>query len=111
MLRTRLWMGAVLIALAVATLAFDQPPWFPFLFLLVMVLALLACRELLDLLGKSRPAGWLCVLGVAGVLLANWPAHLPLASGDPRVTPGPWPLVLSAFAAFVLAAFLVEMAA
>jgi phosphatidate cytidylyltransferase len=115
MLRTRLWMGAVLIALAAATLAFDEPfrPWYPFLLLLLVVLGLFACLELLDLLGKARPAGWLCVLGVAAVLLANWPAHLPseAVGGGAAVPPGPWPLVLSAFAAFVLTAFLVEMAA
>ena len=32
MLRTRLWMGAVLVALVVGVLVVDQwlPPWFPF---------------------------------------------------------------------------------
>jgi phosphatidate cytidylyltransferase len=109
MLRTRLWMGAVLIALATATLVFDEPfrPWFPFLLLFVLVLGLLACRELLELLGKARPADWLCGLGVAAVLLANWFAHVPAAGGPPD----PWPLVLNIFAGFVLAAFLIEMAA
>ena len=37
MLRTRLWMGAVLVALVGAMLVADRPPWFPFLFLLLLV--------------------------------------------------------------------------
>ena len=60
MLRTRLWMGAVLIALVVSVLGVDPSPWFPFLFLLLLVLSLAGCHELLQLLAPSRPLpGWL----------------------------------------------------
>ena len=38
MLKTRLWMGAILIVLAVGALVVDQwlAPWYPFLLLLVL---------------------------------------------------------------------------
>src|SRR5438270_12038227 len=109
MLRTRLWMGAVLIALVVGVLAFDQPfaPWFPFLLVCVLFLAVLGTLELVWLIdGERRPPAWLCLAGVLGVLLANWPAHV-LPSLKPEHA---WPLIAGAFAALVLAAFLTEMA-
>ena len=68
MLRTRLWMGAVLIALTVGVLVFDQwfDPWYPFLLLFLLTLGLLACHELLQLLPVARrPFGWLCYGSVA----------------------------------------------
>ena len=68
MLRTRLWMGAVLIALTAGVLVIDQgmEPWFPFLFVVVLVLALLCCAELLQILPASgRPMSSLCYGGVA----------------------------------------------
>src|SRR5262249_2641632 len=109
MLRTRLWMGAVLIALTVGVLVLDRTlgPWYPFLLTLLVVLALVACHELLQLLGQSYrlPLG-LCYASVLAVLLANWPAHL-----WPDALPSdPWLWVLGTFAAVVLLAFLVEMA-
>src|SRR5438067_7883045 len=79
MLRTRLWMGAVLIALTVGVLIFDRrfAPWYPFLFLLLLSLELLACHELLALLGsEQRPWPWLCYTAVAVLVVVNWPVHL-----------------------------------
>jgi phosphatidate cytidylyltransferase len=108
MLRTRLWMGAVLVLLAVGVLVIDQylGPWYPFLFVLVTALGLAACYELLQLLESSlRPPGWLCYLGVAVVIAANWPAHL--VGGQDRLT---WLWVLGTFTAVVLSAFLTELA-
>jgi phosphatidate cytidylyltransferase len=108
MLRTRLWMGAVLVLLAVGVLVIDQHlgPWYPFLFVLVTALALTACYELLQLLDSSiRPPGWLCYVGVTGVIAANWPAHLP--GGNETLA---WPWVVGTFTAVVLSAYLVEMA-
>jgi phosphatidate cytidylyltransferase len=99
-------MGAVLIALAAAMLVFDQQfePWFPFLLTFVVVLAVGATVELLDLLAPDRrPPRGLCLLAVPAVLLANWPAHVGFA-------PDPWRAVLGAFGAAVLATFLAEMA-
>jgi phosphatidate cytidylyltransferase len=88
MLRTRLWMGAVLIALTVGVLVFDQrlAPWYPFLLVLVLALALGACFELL--------------------VLSSW--LVPLVGVGAREEPWFW--ITAAFAFTVLAAFLTEMA-
>jgi phosphatidate cytidylyltransferase len=106
MLRTRLWMGAVLIALVIGVLAVDQhlAPWFPFLFALIAGLSLVSTFELLGLLKADvRPAGWLCCVGIAAVMVANWLPHLIAA-------PRPWALLSATLAGFVVLAFLVEMA-
>lgn len=118
MLHTRLWMGIVLILLAAGLLVLDQPtaPFFPFLLLLVGSLAVLATLELTHLLaGESQPRPWFCLAGVLLVLLANWPAHVwPALSSDWSPPGAPrsdsWHWILGTFTAFVLAAFLVEMA-
>jgi phosphatidate cytidylyltransferase len=107
MLKTRLWMGALLIALVVCVLLFDPGPWYPFLLLLMVFLAVVGSLELDDLLGTAHglPKG-LSGVFVLLVLLANWPAHLwPAHFG-----PNPWTVVVTAFTAVVLIAFLVEMA-
>src|SRR5262245_7209986 len=107
MLRTRLWMGAILIALAVGVLAVDDwlPPYYPFLLVVVLGLALAACYELLSLLDATRrPSARFCFSAVAALVLTNWlvRAFLP----DPQ----PWTWISGVFAAVVLAAFLEEMA-
>jgi phosphatidate cytidylyltransferase len=110
MLHTRLWVGAVLVVLVAGALAVDQAfaPVYPVLFVLVLGLSLAACTELLHLLGAARrPAAGLCYAGLAAVVAANWAAHLPATA---RLEPEPWPWVVGAFAGFVLAVFLVEMA-
>src|SRR5262245_1405442 len=106
MLRTRLWMGAALIALTSGVLAIDQflSPWYPFLFVLILALALASCYEFLRLVGASlRLPAWLCYVSVAAVIGANWPAHLIGSSTA-------WTWVTGTFAAVVLSSFLVEMA-
>jgi phosphatidate cytidylyltransferase len=111
MLRTRLWMGAVLVALVLGVLTIDQwlAPWFPFLYVLVVALALIACFELLHLLPAGRrPPAWLCYGSVALVLTANWPAHLLPVRWGPW---DPWHWIAGTLAAVVLSAFVVEMAA
>jgi phosphatidate cytidylyltransferase len=121
MLRTRILVGAVLVVLATAMLVFDQPfqPFFPFLLLCVLVLALVSCAELLQLLGPQRRMHpWFCLVALLAVFLANWPAHiLPALTGwrlgsfaldDVKLDP--WNNILAAFTGVVLAAFLVEMA-
>jgi phosphatidate cytidylyltransferase len=108
MLRTRLWMGSVLILLAVAALLIDGrlAPWYPFLLLIVLALGLLACAELLALIGPPRcPSLMLCGAGVIALVSANWLPHL-LSGTDSQ----PWFWIGSAFAGFVLAVFLWEMA-
>ena len=74
MLKTRLWMGAVLIALVICMLVFDQHiRRYPFQFVFQMTLAFAGCRELLGLLGKDRaPSAELSQLGVIGMTIGNW---------------------------------------
>jgi phosphatidate cytidylyltransferase len=108
MLRTRLWMGACLIALAAAMLLGDRQfqPWFPFLFLFVTAVGLAATVELLFLLPESmRPPRLPCLGAVLMVLAANWPYHLGF-----RAFGGPLELVGLVFALSVLGVFLLEMA-
>jgi phosphatidate cytidylyltransferase len=106
MLRTRLWMGAGLIALVIGVLVVDQhlAPWFPFLFALILGLALVSTFELLGLMNRAvRPPAWMCCVGIAAVVTANWLPHLTAA-------PGPWELLAASLAGFVVLAFVVEMA-
>ena len=107
MLRTRLWMGSILVVLAAGMLLIDQhlAPWFPFLFVMLVGLSLAACYELVHLVEPGRrPQAWLCYLAVAALITANWPAHLPELRGEP------WLWLAGTFGGVVLAAFLVEMA-
>ncbi len=110
MLRTRLWMGAVLVSLSVAVLLLDRyfEPWYPFLFVLTAFLTLVASYEFMHLLGdERRPPGWLAYGGVAALLVANWLPHLP---NVPASLAEPWRLIAGTFAAIVLSAFIREMA-
>ncbi len=92
-------------------------PAYPFLLLVLLVLALAACRELHRLIGvlPNRPAFWLCAGGVFAVLLANWPVHLLDyflgGAGKAKELLGldPWQFVTFTFAAVFLAAFVAEM--
>jgi phosphatidate cytidylyltransferase len=109
MLRTRLLMGAVLVALSVAVLTLDPQfePWYPFLFVLTSLLSLVATYELLHLLDdERRPPGWLAYGGVAALLVANWLPHLP---GVAPPFADAWRLITATFAAVMLSAFLREM--
>jgi phosphatidate cytidylyltransferase len=112
-------MGAILVALTAGVLTIDSwlAPWYPFLLILVLSLSLMACHEILQLLGSvSRPFASLCYTSVAAVLIANWLPHvrpnlLPALDDDIGTELNPWICVLSVFAVVILAAFLVEMAA
>ena len=115
MLRTRLWMGTILIGLTVGVLVLDQrlEPWYPFLFVLVLLVTLVGCHELLRLVGTTRRLSlWACLAAVTILVAANW-----LPSVGPRLVPGlainpdPWAWIVGVFAAVVLASFVVEMAA
>lgn len=106
MLKTRLWMGAVLVVLAVGMIAADQflSPWFPFLFAFMLGLSVAACRELLGLLGPERaPHRALCYAGVIAFVLANWLVNYP-DSGHV------WTRLIGILAGFLLVVFLYEMA-
>jgi phosphatidate cytidylyltransferase len=108
MLRTRLIVGAILIALTAGMLAFDQrfAPYYFFLFAVVAVLGLLGGFELVMLLPATRqPRLLLTLISILLVLGANWADLLfgPAVAGR----------LLGAFCAFtavILGAFLVEMA-
>src|SRR5947209_855114 len=111
MLHTRVWVGTVLALLAAGALVVDQwfAPWYPVLFVLLLVLSLAACTELLHLLGPGRrPVPWLCYVGIAALVSANWLAHLPETA---RLQPSPWPWLFGVYVGYVLAVFVVEMAA
>jgi phosphatidate cytidylyltransferase len=106
MLQTRLWMGAILIALTIGVLAVDQflGPWYPFLFVFILALALASCYELLQLLGTAiRLPTWLCYACVAAILTTNWPARV---YGGPNA----WMWIAGTFGAVLLSCFMVEMA-
>lgn len=108
MLATRLWMGTILVLLTVGMLVLDQylAPWFPFLFVFVLGLSFLACRELLGLLDVQRPAqNLVAYVGVLGLGLANWLPHFPPLAG--RVEP--LGLLLAVLAFVVLLSFCWEM--
>src|SRR4051794_25704678 len=107
MLRTRLWMGAVLIVLTVGMLVGDQylAPWFPFLFLFQLSLSLAGCHELIALLGRERePQAPVCYLGLTCLACANWAVHL---DGWPT---HPWLGLLAVQTGFLWFVFLYEMA-
>ncbi len=110
MLRTRLWVGTLLVIVAGGGLVIDQSfaPYYPVLFVVVLGLSLAAGVELIRLLSvMGRPVPWLCYAGLVAVIAANWPAHLPVTA---TIGFGPWYWVAAAFGLFVLVAFVVEMA-
>jgi phosphatidate cytidylyltransferase len=110
MLRTRLWMGAVLILLVLGVLLLDSQlaPYYPVLFLLILVLTLLGCYELLALLGPRRPWPSLCYLAVTALISVNWLPHVcPWAR---TISPDPLRWVFGTYVAVVLIAFLAAMA-
>src|SRR5271154_3746315 len=105
MLRTRLWMGALLIALAGVILFENRwfAPWFPFLFVATVDACGFAMRELLQMLDPaSRPSQLLCEGGVLAILIANWrePLGIPIDA---------WHLIGLIFVAYGVLAFLIEM--
>jgi phosphatidate cytidylyltransferase len=112
MLRTRMIVGALLIALTAGMLFFDGyfPPWSPFLGVISLALAVLGTLELVELIPVARrPLRRVCVVGVVAVVALNW---LPLVRhhGILRTPLVAWEAVAQGFAAVVLAAFLSEMA-
>ena len=111
MLRTRLWMGAILIGVAVLLLMEDRwfAPWYPVLYLCYVGGTLLATRELLDLLpAESRPCEWLTMAGVIAMGAMNWWPAFQITRGVTSNT-DVW-LFVGGFALFTMfIAFLREM--
>lgn len=113
MLQTRLWMGAILAAVAAGVLVVDQwfAPWFPILFLSLIGLTLVGISELLHLLPMDlRPRVWVCYPAVLLVTVSNWSGPI-LDSLVNVPSPGiePWSGILVAFITGVLGAHLAEI--
>lgn len=107
-LRARVVMGVLMAAAAAAVLLVDPylAPYFPCLLLSIGGLVVLAADELYTLASDlPRPPRLLCLLGVAAVVAAAWPAHLGW-TGPPEQA---WRDVQSAFVAVVGAGFVWEM--
>src|SRR5687768_6185624 len=110
MLRTRLWMGALLILLTLGVLLLDNhlSPYYPCLFLFALALAGAACHELLALLGPARrPWPWLCYPALFVLLSLNWVAHV---WPELVLYADPLRCLLIALTLFLLLAFLLAMA-
>lgn len=105
MLSTRLWIGTLLVLLTLGVVVADNwlSRWQPFLFVLVLGLALVSVQELLALFGDERPPPWLCFAAVTSLIVTNWLARW-------LATLNVWQCLSAVFAAIVVAAFLVEMA-
>ncbi len=104
MLRTRLWMGALLILLAVGLLVLDDyVSWHPALLVTSLLALELACYELLSLLPEPRPRASWCYAAVALLIFVNWPAHV-WNAGDP------WRWILGMLTGSLMVLFLVEAA-
>ena len=106
MLKTRLWMGAILVVLTIGMLVADQYLLgFPFLFLFLLLLSMTACHELMNLLGAQRaPQKFVCYSGVLVFVFANWLMNCPAPHANS------WPLLIGILAGFLLIVFLYEMA-
>jgi phosphatidate cytidylyltransferase len=101
-------MGALLVLLTAGVLVADRhlAPWYPFLFVLILALASVACFETHGLLaGPLQPPLWLCYTSVIALVVANWAPRLFAPDGDA------WHWLSGTFAAVVMVAFLAEMAA
>src|SRR5262245_11738100 len=116
-MRTRIIVGTLMAALAACMLFADLflEPTYPFLLLVILLLAVAASTELHRLLAAvpHRPPFWLCAGGVVAVLLANWPVHILEHLLGPSRVKGlgvdPWQFVVFTFAAVAMAAFAVEV--
>ena len=114
MLRTRLWMGTILVLVTAGLLALDQlvsPPSHYFLFMTVLCVSMAAVVELIHLLGGMQCVqGLLLVAGVPILAASNyWRPWIALLSGGDWV-PGATSLALGTFVALVFAVFIWEMA-
>lgn len=113
MIRTRVVVGSLLAVAALGLLIADQwlAPWFPALFACLVLLGVLATRELVRLFPRVfRPSEPLTVAGVLLVLAANWYTVVQKMGILPLPAPAsPWEPVLFVFVGVVTAGFLLEM--
>lgn len=109
MLRTRLIAGTLLAAAIGAILVADASlaPYFPCLFVCVLLMGALSAHEFRLLLPvETRPPALLCVGGVLLLIASNW--YFPNAATEYNFA-DPWRLPLFLFAALVMAALLDQM--
>ncbi len=107
MLRTRLWMGSILVGLAILLLLEGRwfTPWFPIFAVAYFAASFLALRELIGLMPATQRPHAPLALGVGmAMAVANWLPHLPI-----DVKTDVWPLLLGLLAAGTILAFLDEM--
>jgi len=111
MLRTRLWIGTLLIGLGVLLLAEDRwfAPWFPILFVCFVAGSLLATRELLLILPEDIRPSVRLTLGVIGLMamLNWWPAFQQTRELQPGIRVAH--LIGACVVCGTIAAFLLEM--
>jgi phosphatidate cytidylyltransferase len=125
MLSTRLVTGFSMIGFLLAVLCIDEwfAPWFPFWFVLALVVVGTSSLELVNLLKatSARPSGNTVFGGVMALVIANWAPHLagtlhhvPHLTAHPHADPTfavnvlAWPLLT--FVAVVMAAFISQSA-
>jgi phosphatidate cytidylyltransferase len=111
MLKTRLWMGTVLIGVALLILFEGNwfAPYFPVFFCASVVSLWFGTKELLELIDPSmRPNSVLSQFGILALLLANWaiPIQRLLSISIPI---SPWIVIAIVFLLLVLITFLREM--
>ena len=100
----------MLVLAAAGVLVGDQylAPWFPCWFGCLMLMGVVAARELVRLFPPAlRPSELLTVTGVLLALAANWHPVVRAAYAPPA--PSPWALVTFVLAGVLIAAFLLEM--
>jgi phosphatidate cytidylyltransferase len=114
MLRTRLWVGSLLLLATGGVLLADSEcePYYPFLLACVLAIGIFATRELLTLMpANSRPRSDIATFGVLLVVVANWWSTVErFGVASPLALRSPWEASLYAFFVIILSAFLVEMA-
>jgi phosphatidate cytidylyltransferase len=113
MIRTRVLVGSILGWGALGLLVGDRylAPWFPVLFVCMVVVGVLTSRELVSLFPAAfRPSGPFLILSVLATTTANW---YPVAQQHlPTILPpvaSAWEAVMFTFVGVLVVAFLVEM--
>jgi phosphatidate cytidylyltransferase len=111
MLRTRLWMGTLLVGLVVLLLLEDRwlGPWYPALFVCYIGASLLATREMLSLLPHGARPNEPLTLGIVCLTagLNWWPAFQASRSLPPGLDV--WHLIGACIVAGTISTFLREM--
>lgn len=113
MIRTRIVVGTVLAAAAAGLLLGDRylAPWFPVLFACLVLVGVVATRELVRLFPRVfRPHEVLAIGGALIIVAANWYGVVqPHLSPALAAVASPWEPVLFAFVSVFAVAVLVEM--